>query len=97
MQAKDRGHFLAISARAMRQVIADAARRRTAEKRGGQEDPIPLDEAPQLAADQARWLRDVFALRTIAPTGFPSRLQCHRCDCCTPPTGISDGCSTVST
>ncbi len=59
MQAKDRGHFLAISARAMRQVIADAARRRTAEKRGGQEDPIPLDEAPQLAADQARWLLDV--------------------------------------
>jgi RNA polymerase sigma factor (TIGR02999 family) len=43
----------------MRQVIADAARRRTAEKRGGQYDPIPLDEAPELAADQARWLLDI--------------------------------------
>lgn len=59
LEARDRGHFLAIAARAMRQVIADAARRRTAEKRGGQQDPVPLDEAPELAADQARWLLDI--------------------------------------
>jgi RNA polymerase sigma factor (TIGR02999 family) len=59
LDARDRGHFLAISAHAMRQVIADAARRRTAEKRGGGQEAIPLDEAPELAADQARWLLDV--------------------------------------
>lgn len=59
LDAKDRGHFLAISAHAMRQVIADAARRRTADKRGGGQDDIPLEDAPQLAADQARWLLDV--------------------------------------
>ena len=33
--AKDREHFLAIAARAMRQILVDAARRRTAQKRGG--------------------------------------------------------------
>jgi RNA polymerase sigma factor (TIGR02999 family) len=59
LEARDRGHFLAISAHAMRQVIADAARRRTAEKRGGGQDDVPLEDAPQLAADQARWLLDV--------------------------------------
>jgi RNA polymerase sigma factor (TIGR02999 family) len=59
LDARDRSHFLAISARAMRQVIADYARRRTAAKRGGPNDPLPLDEAPQLADGQARWLVEV--------------------------------------
>ncbi len=59
LDASDRGHFLAISAHAMRQVIADHARRRTAAKRGGREEPIALDDAPQLAEKEARWLLDV--------------------------------------
>jgi len=59
LDARDRGHFLAISAHAMRQVIADYARRRTAAKRGGNSDPVPLDEAPQIADREARWLLDV--------------------------------------
>lgn len=59
LDARDRGHFLAISAHAMRQVIADYARRRTAAKRGGNSDPVPLDEAPQIADREARWLVDV--------------------------------------
>lgn len=59
LEARDRSHFLAISAHAMRQVIADAARRRMADKRGAGEQAVPLDEAPELAADQARWLLDV--------------------------------------
>jgi RNA polymerase sigma factor (TIGR02999 family) len=59
LNARDRGHFLAISAHAMRQVIADYARRRTAEKRGGAVEPVPLDEAPPLAVQEARWLLDV--------------------------------------
>jgi RNA polymerase sigma factor (TIGR02999 family) len=36
--AVDRGHFLALAARAMRQVLVDHARRRSAAKRGG---PMP--------------------------------------------------------
>jgi RNA polymerase sigma factor (TIGR02999 family) len=59
LTAQDRSHFLAISAHAMRQVIADHARRRTAAKRGGHADPLPLDEAPELADREARWLLDV--------------------------------------
>ena len=33
--ARDRGHFFAIAARAMRQILVDQARERTAQKRGG--------------------------------------------------------------
>ena len=65
LAARDRSHFLAISAHAMRQVIADAARRRMADKRGAGQEAVPLDEAPELAADQARWLLDV-ALEGLA-------------------------------
>src|SRR5690606_24294672 len=36
LAAKDRAHFLAIAARAMRQVLVDEARRRRAGKRGGE-------------------------------------------------------------
>lgn len=40
--ARDRGHFLGIAARAMRQILVDHARRRHAEKRGGQWDRVTL-------------------------------------------------------
>lgn len=38
-----RSHFFAVSARAMRRVLVDAARRRRARKRGGGGRPVPLD------------------------------------------------------
>ena len=38
-------HFKAIAANAMRQVLVDEARRRTARKRGGGEAFVPLDDA----------------------------------------------------
>lgn len=44
MQARDRGHFLAIAARAMRQVIVDHARARQAAKRGAGTHHVPLDD-----------------------------------------------------
>ncbi len=40
---QDHGHFLAVSARAMRQVLIDYARGRAREKRGGGERPATLD------------------------------------------------------
>jgi len=52
--ATDRNHFLAIAARAMRQVIVDRARRRTAAKRGGDAEEIPLDDAPEIPIREAR-------------------------------------------
>jgi RNA polymerase sigma factor (TIGR02999 family) len=57
LDVKDRGHFFALAARAMRQVLIDRARRRVAAKRGGAspegrcvgdtspEDLLALDEA----------------------------------------------------
>ncbi len=44
-QWNDRGHFLAVSAVAMRHILVDYARRRSAQKRGGDEPHVVLDEA----------------------------------------------------
>ena len=41
----DRNHFLATASRAMRRILTDRARARTAGKRGGDERPATLDEA----------------------------------------------------
>lgn len=41
--ARDRGHFQALAARAMRQILVDHARRRRADKRGKGEAPVALD------------------------------------------------------
>ena len=46
----DRGHFMALAARAMRQVIVDVARRRQAHKRGSGEAAALLDES-EIAVD----------------------------------------------
>jgi RNA polymerase sigma factor (TIGR02999 family) len=57
--ARDRGHFLAISARAMRQILVDHARRRRAEKRGAGDTPIPLEIA---VPDRALRFDEVIAI-----------------------------------
>lgn len=56
---KDRNHFLAVSACAMRQVLIGYARKRTAAKRGGDERPVTLEEGRIAVDDQAAWLLDV--------------------------------------
>ena len=45
--ARDREHFLSISARAMRQIVVDAARARDAAKRGGGAPAVPLSGLEQ--------------------------------------------------
>jgi RNA polymerase sigma factor (TIGR02999 family) len=45
---RDRAHFFAIAARAMRQVLMDAARRALADKRGGGAPFVTLDEAAEI-------------------------------------------------
>lgn len=47
----DRGHFFAVAARAMRQILVDHARRRVAEKRGGGAVALELDEGRVAAAE----------------------------------------------
>lgn len=48
---QDRNHFFALTSRAMRYVLVDYARSRTAQKRGGKSNDLPLD-AIQLAVDE---------------------------------------------
>lgn len=47
---EDRTHFFALAARAMRFVLIDYARERTAQKRGGDQADLPLDEGLAVAA-----------------------------------------------
>ena len=48
---RDRGHFLALASRVMRNLLADHARARRAAKRGGGSAPLPL-------AEEAAWMPD---------------------------------------
>ena len=59
LKLQDRGHFLAVSACAMRQVIISRARARLADKRGGGAQPVTLDEHNIAGRDQAEWLLDL--------------------------------------
>ena len=44
---QDRQHFFAVTARAMRQILVDHARRRTAQKRGNGASEVPLEDVTQ--------------------------------------------------
>jgi RNA polymerase sigma-70 factor, ECF subfamily len=45
---KNRNHFFAIAATAMRRILVDHARERQREKRGGSEENLPLEEATNI-------------------------------------------------
>ena len=59
---KSRTHFFALSARLMRQILVDHARRQRASKRGGSATVISLHEAAGAAAPAATSSVDVLAL-----------------------------------
>ena len=54
-----RGHFFAAAAEAMRRILVDQARRKQAEKRGGQACRVPLDAADLGYASPADELLDI--------------------------------------
>jgi RNA polymerase sigma factor (TIGR02999 family) len=62
MTLKSRTHFFALSARLMRQILVDHARRQRASKRGSGVTVISLDEAAGAAAATATSSVDVLAL-----------------------------------
>ncbi|MGE0552990.1 MAG: ECF-type sigma factor [Gemmatimonadales bacterium] len=68
---KNRGHFFAVAARAMRQILVDTARRRMALKRGEAAPMVTLDEAlhaGELAPAQLLTLNDALTrLEQIDP------------------------------
>jgi RNA polymerase sigma factor (TIGR02999 family) len=53
VEYRDRRHFFALAARAMRRVLVDYARRYRAQKRGGDQRPVSLDEASVPAGERA--------------------------------------------
>jgi RNA polymerase sigma factor (TIGR02999 family) len=59
VQIKDRGHFFALAAKAMRQILVDHARRKRAAKRGGPMHEVTLVE---LAAPESMQPVDLVAL-----------------------------------
>lgn len=59
VSAETRAHFLAITARAIRQVLVDHARRRGRRKRGGGNAPLRLDEVGELVAGDAPEITDI--------------------------------------
>jgi RNA polymerase sigma factor (TIGR02999 family) len=66
---RDRQHFYAVAARAMRQITVDHARARLAKKRGGGEVPLALDEGRLGIAARAEALLDLDeALEELAAT-----------------------------
>jgi RNA polymerase sigma factor (TIGR02999 family) len=66
--ASSRTHFLAVAARAMRQVLVDQARRRRAGKRGGDWQPTTLDEGSAvIAVDPDELLALHEALESLEP------------------------------
>jgi len=65
---KNRAHFFAAAAEAMRRILVERARRRTAWKRGGGAEPLSLGEMeiPIVAADDERLLAVDEALEKFA-------------------------------
>lgn len=64
---QDRGHFFAVCAIAMRQIVVDHARRRGRQKRGGDQVHVPIEEAAiPAAADADRVLAINDALDKLA-------------------------------
>ena len=56
---KDRAHFFAVAARAMRQIVVDYARSYLSQKRGGGALKIELDEAALASPEQSKEIVDL--------------------------------------
>lgn len=66
MTIESRPHFLSIAARAMRRILIDEARRRTAAKRGGDRQPVTLDtDVYRIPAPDERLLELDDALQSL--------------------------------
>jgi RNA polymerase sigma factor (TIGR02999 family) len=53
LRPSDRSEFFAVASNIMRRVLVDYARARRRQKRGANEQPVPLDQAPPLLSDAA--------------------------------------------
>ncbi len=65
-QFNGRGHFFAAAAEAMRRILVESARKRNAQKRGGEAVRVPLDENQLVAHDLEQVLAVDEALEELA-------------------------------
>jgi RNA polymerase sigma factor (TIGR02999 family) len=73
---QNRGHFFGVSARMMRHVLVDIARRRRAERRGGANAiHVPLDDVDVAASEPAADLLAVDAALALLETEDPRKAQ----------------------
>lgn len=62
ISVRDRGHFLALASRIMRQILVDFARERLSSKRGGEFAAVPLEELEREEEREAMQLIEVHEL-----------------------------------
>lgn len=77
---QDRGHFFAICARAMRRILVDLARRRSAQKRGGDQVHEVLDESSasiQALSDQVLALDQALVRLHAANPRLVALIECR--------------------
>jgi RNA polymerase sigma-70 factor, ECF subfamily len=82
MEWRDRAHFLAVAARAMRRVLIDYAVQRRAQKRDGGRRPVPLDEVEDLLALSGHRADELLALdEALRRLDAVSERQCRVVEC----------------
>ena len=79
---KNRAHFFAAAAEAMRRILIERTRRRVAIRRGGGVQPLDADELeiPSPTSDDDKLLRVNDALEKLASqaAGYRRSVDCHR-------------------
>ena len=82
MTWRDRAHFLAMAARAMRRVLIDHAAARGAQKRGGGDRAITLDEEAELVLGGGARDDELLALdEALGRLAMVSERQCRVVEC----------------
>ena len=76
----DRSHFLAASARAMRHILVNAARRKMTHKRGGGQNAESLDEGV-VATDSAQLAEIVSVAKALTSLRELDERLCHVVEC----------------
>lgn len=74
---ENRHHFFAVSARVVRRVVMDHVRGRARDKRGGEEQPVPLDQARETPSTSRDWLALDEALSNLAAADATAARICE--------------------
>jgi RNA polymerase sigma factor (TIGR02999 family) len=59
LPGESRAHFFGVAANVMRRILIDHARAHRANKRGGRDVKVPLEDAPSMAAENPEYLLEI--------------------------------------